>query len=91
MSVSVEYLGHRIDDQGLHPTQPKVKAVKDAPVPTDVTKLKSFLKLINYYRKFLPGLSLVLAPLNQLLQKGHKWNWTSTQQTAFEKAKSLLQ
>ena len=33
----------------------------------------------------------MLAPLNELLQKDHKWNWTSTQQTTFEKAKSLLQ
>jgi len=56
MSVSVEYLGHRIDDQGLHPTQAKVQSVKDAPVPTDFIKLKTFLGLIEYYRKFLPDL-----------------------------------
>ena len=91
MAVSVEYLGHRIDAQGLHPTLAKVQAVKDAPAFTDVTKLKSFLGIINYYRKFLPDLSSVLAPLNELLQKGHKWNWTSNQQVAFEKAKRLLQ
>jgi len=91
MSESVEYLGHCIDAQGLHPTQAKVDAVKNAPVPTDVIKLKFFLGLINYYRKFLPDLSSVLAPLNKLLQKGHRWNWTSTQQTAFEQSKNLLQ
>jgi len=33
----------------------------------------------------------VLVPLIELLQKGHKWKWTCTQQTAFKKAKSLLQ
>ena len=33
----------------------------------------------------------MLASLNNLLQKGTKWNWTETQQTAFDKAKSLLQ
>ena len=67
MSVSVEYLGHHTDGQGLHPTHDKVQVVKDALLPTDVTKLKSFLGLINYYRKFLPDLSSVLAPLNELL------------------------
>ena len=46
MSVSVEYLGHRIDDQGLHPTEGKAQAVQNAPVLTDITKLKSFLGLI---------------------------------------------
>ena len=29
----VEYLGHVIDESGLHPTQEKVKAIQDAPEP----------------------------------------------------------
>ena len=72
MAESVEYLGHIIDAKGLHPTKAKVVAVQNAPIPRDITQLKSFLGLINYYRKFLPDLSSLLAPLNNLLQKGVK-------------------
>ena len=32
MAESVEYLGHRIDKNGLHPTKEKVQAVCDAPI-----------------------------------------------------------
>ena len=53
--------------------------------------MKFFLGLINYYRKFLPDLSSILAPLNVLLQKGSKWTWIEAQQTAFDEAKKLLQ
>ena len=91
MAESVEYLGHVIDAKGLHPTEAKVLAVQNAPVPQDITQLKSFLGLINYYRKFLPDLSSLLAPLNSLLQKGTKWTWSDSQQTAFDEAKKLLQ
>ena len=91
LAESVEYLGHVITDEGLQPTQAKVIAVQNAPVPQNITQLKSFLGLINYYRKFLPDLSSLLAPLNNLLQKGTEWNWTETQQAAFNKVKSLLQ
>ena len=42
MTTSVEYLGHVIDAKGLHPSSSKVKAVKEAPEPNNITELKSF-------------------------------------------------
>ena len=41
LAPSVDYLGHRIDADGLHPLQEKVKAIKDAPPPKNVHELKS--------------------------------------------------
>ena len=57
MVSSVEYLGHVIDQNGLHPTQEKVKAIEEARSPTSVTELRAFLGLLNYYSKFLPNLA----------------------------------
>jgi hypothetical protein len=87
MLPCVEYLGHTISAHGLQPTSEKVKAIKEAPVPTNVQQLRSFLGLINYYNKFLPALSSTLAPLYQLLQKSQKWVWEKKQTQAFQKAK----
>ena len=90
MVPSVEYLGHQISTKGIQPTEDKVRAIKDAPVPTDVTQLRSFVGLVNYYGKFLPNLSSVLAPLYILLQKGSKWKWGAQQDKAFSAVKSQL-
>ena len=90
MLKSLEYLGHRISGKGLQPTDKKVKAVRAAPAPTNLTQLKSFLGLINYYCKFMPNLSNTLSPLYRLLQKGTRWQWGKEQQDAFETAKSQL-
>ena len=90
MLSEVEYLGYIISAKGLQPTTKKVEAVQKAPAPTDVSQLKSFLGLINYYGKFLPDLSHVLSPLYRLLQKETKWAWGETQQKAFKEVKSLL-
>ena len=65
--VLIEYLGHKISAQGLQPTDEKIQAINNAPAPTDVSQLKSFLGLINFYRKFLPNLSNTLAPLYRKL------------------------
>ena len=86
----VEYLGHRISADGLHPTLEKVKAVRNAPTPTNVSQLKSFLGILAYYCKFLPNMSTVLAPLYKLLQKNVPWTWGTEQQIAFDSAKSAL-
>ena len=86
----VEYLGHRLSADGLRPTNEKVRAMVEAPAPRNVTQLRSFLGLVNYYGKFLPNLSTQLAPLYHLLQKHVKWTWSSTHEEAFQKVKELL-
>ena len=90
LQKSVEYLGHRIDASGLHPTEAKVKAIVDAPTPKNLSELKSYLGLLNYYGRFLPNLSSMIQPLNQLQSKGQKWEWSQACQQAFEKSKQAL-
>ena len=90
MTQSVEYLGHRLDAAGLHPTDKKVTAIKEAPRPTNVTELKAYLGLLSYYARFLKGVSTVLGPLHQLLHKDCKWQWTNIEDESFQKSKELL-
>ena len=90
MAPSVVYLGHMIDEHGLHPVPEKVKAVHEAPSPKNVTELKSYVGLLSYYGKFLPNLSSTLAPLYKLLRKDTPWGWTSEEKKAFELSKQLL-
>ena len=87
---SVEYLGHIIDAAGLHKSPEKVRAIVEAPAPSDVSQLRSFLGMLNYYGRFIPDLATVLQPLNELLNKEKKWLWTSDCESAFQKAKALL-
>ena len=87
---SVEYLGHRIDAEGLHPLPSKLEAIIKAPQPQNVQQLRSFLGLINYYSKFVANLASLLHPLNQLLQHNVKWKWTQACSNAFEQAKKEL-
>ena len=55
-----------------------------------MSKLKSYLGLINYHQKFLPNLSSLLAPLYRLLQKNNRWNWGRKEQQAFQESKLFL-
>ena len=53
-------------------------------------QLKSFLGLLNYYGKFIPNLSTLLAPLHRLLRKQSTWTWGSEQQGAFDRVRGIL-
>jgi hypothetical protein len=68
----------------------KLRAVKDAPSPTNVSELRAYLGLVNYYRKFLPNLATMLSPLYQLLGKDQEWQWGPKQRKAFRESQDSL-
>ena len=86
----ISYCGHVIDRFGLHKSQDKVEAVLKAPRPENVSQLRSYLGLVNYYHKFLPNLASVVHPLNTLLQLGAKWEWSEKCEKAFKETKRLI-
>ena len=90
LKPEVVYLGLKISEVGLQPVEEKINAVKKAPTPRNVSELRSFLGMEQYYHSFLPGLATMLAPLHKLLQKAMQWEWTHDCQKAFEACKEGL-
>ena len=86
----VSFLGHVLDKNGVHVDQNKIKIVKEFPVPTTAKRVRSFLGLANYYRRFVKGFSQISAPLRNLLQKDVRFVWTDQCQEAFDKLKTAL-
>lgn len=66
MEDQVVYMGHLVDKHGIHATDDKIDAVKNASKPENVSQLKSYLGLIGYYRSFLQNLVTILHPLHDL-------------------------
>ena len=64
----VDYLGYKLDEVRLHTQPENVRPFLDAPAPTNVAQLQSFLGMINYYSRFIPNCSTVNAPLYRLLR-----------------------
>ena len=88
--ASVEFLGYVINAEGVHTSSKKVKAITEARAPQNVSELRAFLGLVNYYGKFVPNLASLLHPLYSLLHSGVQWKWSKECQQAFEEAKEKL-
>lgn len=89
----VEYLGHIVSADGIRMDPRKTSAVKDWPKPTNVSDLRKFLGLTNYFRKFIERYSILVAPLTSLTRKGAFTSpeaWTKECQAAFEAVKQVV-
>ena len=86
----INYLGHVVTDEGISPDPKKVEAVKDFPQPKFLKEVRSFLGLTSYYRRFIKDYAKIAFPINQLLKKDVKFEWTLKCQKAFEQLKDLL-
>ena len=73
MQDEVVYLGFKINKNGIFPVKEKIVAIKNAEEPKNVSELKSFLGLLNYYHIHFQGFADTLEPLHNLLRNGVKW------------------
>jgi hypothetical protein len=69
----VVYLGHVVSEKGLGTDPSKIAAVKEWPVPSNVTELRSFLRLCGYYRRFIKDFSAVAKCLHRLTEKNKQF------------------
>ena len=85
----LQYLGHLVDEKGLH-TDPEKVAIQNLSPPRNIKEARRFLGLISWYRRFIKDVSQVAAPLHQLLKKKAQWVWTKEHQEAFEELRRRL-
>ncbi|KAI5675744.1 hypothetical protein M9H77_06694 [Catharanthus roseus] len=86
----VLFLGHKIKGGKLMMEDTKVQAIQRWEPSTKVHELRSFLGLVNYYRRFIKGYSARAAPLTDLLKKNRPWAWSEDCQRAFEDLKKAI-
>ena len=68
----------------------KIRAIQEWEAPMKVTKLWSFLGLVNYYRRIISGYSAKAAPFIELLKKNKPWVWSEDCRKAFEGLKAAV-
>ena len=79
-----------VTKEGISTSNRKIEAVLKIPPPQSLTELRSFLGIVNHYRKFVPLLADLSDPLNHLLKKDTPWQWSQECQESFEKLKEAL-
>ncbi|KAL7841966.1 hypothetical protein SRHO_G00236550 [Serrasalmus rhombeus] len=84
------FLGHVVSGEGIRTNPALVRDVQNWRPPTNLRELQAFLRLCNYYRRFVAKFSDIASPLTLLLKKGAVFTWGKEQQGAFECLKESL-
>ncbi|KAK7915896.1 hypothetical protein WMY93_011657 [Mugilogobius chulae] len=88
----VEYLGYTIGFGKIKPQVQKMEAIRSFPVPTTKKKVRGFIGLVGWYRKFIPQFADRSAILNDLTKNSapNKVRWTEACNRAFNDLKESI-
>ena len=87
---NVPFFGQILTKDGLKPDPHKVDVIQQWPTPTCVTELQSFLGSVNYLCKFIPYISDLRQPLQELLKSNNEFYWTQVHEKAFNQLKEAI-
>jgi len=76
-----------IGPEGIKMEEEKVKGVLKWLTPKCVKDMQKFLRLVNYYHRFIEGFASVVRPLHDMVKKDKKWDWTERQEKVFKELK----
>ena len=86
----VSFLGHIVSEEGIQVDSKKVEVIIEWKPLRNVTKVRSFLRLSGYYRRFVKGFLMTATLMTRLIQENVKFEWSEKCQASFEKLKAFL-
>jgi len=86
----ISFLGHLVSSRGISVDPSKTQGIRDFPPPRDAKGIARFIGMINFYRRFIPNVAEIAAPLNALRKKGAKFEWGEAHQSAFDRLKEAI-
>ena len=90
-TCELEFLGHHVSPQGITPLPEKVEAVQHFECPRTVKALQCFLRLVNFYRRFLPNIAATMRPRTEALAGvPRQLVWNESMMSAFSRTKQCL-
>ena len=79
----VSFLEHVVSKDGISINPTKVEVVTKWEHPTTVTKVRSFLELARYYRRFVQNFARIVSPLTQVMRKRVLFTWNDACEASF--------
>lgn len=88
--TQIKFLGFVVNGDEMYPDPDLLSAVDKLVPPKNISQLQSVTGMFGVFRRFIPQFSVQIAPLNELKQKGKKFEMNEIRMECFEKMKQLV-
>lgn len=85
----VECLGHKINEQGIHPDTDKLDNIRNWKTPRNYNDVQRFVGLVNYVSNFLPNVMAYMGPLMSMTKNSAPFFWRPIHDKCFEMIKVI--
>ena len=74
-STDMDWLGHRVDDRGLHADSDKMERILEWRTPRSQHEVQRLVGLVQYIAHFMPDVSAYTSPLEGICRNGQPFYW----------------
>lgn len=85
---TVKFLGYKVTREGTCVDSERLIEIKNYKRPHNLRSLRGFLGILQYYKRFVNNMSQKAVALYELLKKGRRWKWSTTEENAFIELKN---
>ncbi len=86
---NVDYLGFKISQDGVHPGDKGLRAIREYPIPQTWEQVRSFLGLCTFFQRFIPNFSDNALPLSRLVE-GKMYTWNLEHERCFDRLRKSI-
>lgn len=85
----VEFLGFKIQDGQISPTDEKLETMRNYPRPTSIREVERFVGMVGFYRRMIPDFARLATSLHRI-KRSKKLIWTKECDVAFETLRQCM-
>ncbi|XP_057863202.1 uncharacterized mitochondrial protein AtMg00860-like [Cryptomeria japonica] len=85
-----KFLGHVISEKGISIDSNRVEALLKLQTPESKKEMRSFLEKINFVCKFITKFTKIVKPLNDMMKKEAKIEWSQEAKDTFNQIKQSI-
>jgi Reverse transcriptase (RNA-dependent DNA polymerase) len=88
-SSSMDCLGHRVDNQGVHTDSDKMACIHEWRTPRNHKDVQRFLGLVQYLAHFMPDVTAYTSPLSAICRNGQPFYWKPLYKVCLQNIKAI--